>query len=290
MKIFHLIIFQADYSYISSFLGSIHIPQHKKVEDGLLDATKEDGETLEEKQKRVKPGSTSRASNREELRDRLQAKLEEMRANINVNDKKKERKLKKKLARIEKSKKDSNELKQKLITLGKKAGNKGNLLKASEVVGALPKNKGVKTEKGVVFSKFDFKDDLAPPEVKKTIDPKAALNKVKKEKEMIKMWEDKGRLEKASKIENNIAWDKALNKAQGEKVKDDVGLLKKSIKKQKQMKTSSKKKWDKRAEEVKNKESAFVDKREGNMAKRKKDVKDKKMKKLAAKGRHVPGF
>ena len=259
------------------------------MEDGLLDTTKEDGETLEEKQRRVKPGSTSRASTREELKDRLQAKLEELRANINVNDKKKERKLKKKLARLEKSKKDSSDLKQKLITLGKNAG-KGNLLKASEAVGALPKTKGVKTEKGVVFSKFDFKDDMAPAEVKKTIDPKAALNKVKKEKEMIKMWEDKGRLEKASKIENSIAWDKALNKSQGEKVKDDVGLLKKSIKKQKQLKTSSKKKWDKRAEEVKNKESAFVDKREGNMAKRKKDVKDKKMKKLAAKGRHVPGF
>ena len=260
------------------------------MEEGLLEATKEDGETLEEKQRRVKPGSTARADTREELKDRLQAKLEELRANINVNDKKKVKKLKKKLARIEKAKKDSSELKQKLIALGKKAGTKGNLLKATEAVGALPKNKGVKTEKGVVFSKFDFKDDMAPAEVKKTIDPKAALNKVKKEKEMIKMWEDKGRLEKASKIENSIAWDKALNKAQGEKVKDDVGLLKKSIKKQKQLKTSSKKKWDKRAEEVKNKESAFVDKREGNMAKRKKEVKDKKMKKLTAKGRHVPGF
>ena len=178
---------QADYSYISSFLGSLHIPQHKRVEDGLLDTTKEDGETLEEKQKRVKPGSTTRASTREELKDRLQAKLEELRANINVNDKKKERKLKKKLARLEKSKKDSSELKQKLITLGKNAG-KGNLLKASEAVGALPKTKGVKTEKGVVFSKFDFKDDMAPPEVKKTIDPKAALNKVKKEKELRATW------------------------------------------------------------------------------------------------------
>merc|ERR550539_936858 len=258
------------------------------MEEGLLEATREDGETLEDKQRRVKPGSTSRASTREELKDRLQTRLEELRANINVNDKKKVKKLKKKLARIEKNKKDSSELKQKLIALGKNAGKKGNLLKATETAGALPKNKGVKTEKGVVFSKFDFKDDMAPPEVKKTIDPKAALNKVKKEKEMIKMWEDKGKLEKASKIENGIAWDKAINKAQGEKVKDDVGLLKKSIKKQKQIKTSSKKKWEKRAEEVKNKESAFVDKREGNMAKRKKDVKDKKMKKLAAKGRHVP--
>merc|ERR1712029_978719 len=100
-------------------------------------------------------------------------------------------------------------------------------------------------------------------------------NKLKKNKEKIKMWEEKGRSDKASKIENNIAWENAMKKAQGEKVKDDVTLLKKSIKKQKQIKTSSKKKWEKRANEVKNKESAFVEKREGNMAKRKKDKHDK---------------
>ena len=245
---------------------------------------------MEEKQRRVKPGDTTRAATREELKERLQTKLEELRANINVNDKKKEKKLKKRLARIEKTKRETNELKQKMMSLGKSVGKKGNLLKASESAGALPKSKGVKTEKGVVFSKFDFKDDLTPKEVKKSADPQAALNKLKKEKEKIKMWEEKGRTEKASKIENSIAWDKAINKAQGEKVKDDVGLLKKSIKKQKQIKSSSKKKWEKRSEEVKNKETAFVEKREGNMAKRKKDVKDRKMKKLAAKGRHVPGF
>ena len=82
----------------------------------------------------------------------------------------------------------------------------------------------------------------------------------------------------------------AISKAQGEKVKDDVTLLKKSIKKQKQIKTSSKKKWDKRAEDVKSKESAFVEKREGNLNKRIKEKKEKKIKKLVAKGRHVPGF
>ena len=83
------------------------------MEEGLLEVTREDGETLEEKERRVKPGSTSRADTREELKGRLQAKLEELRANINVNDKKKVKKLKKKLARIEKNKKDSNDLKQK---------------------------------------------------------------------------------------------------------------------------------------------------------------------------------
>merc|ERR1712130_569663 len=208
-----------------------------------------------------------------------------------TNNKKAEKKLKKKLAKIEKKKKESEELKQKLMTVGRNAGKKGNLMKAAESLGAVPKKPGVKTSKGVVFSKFDFKDEVkSSKDPKKNLDPQAALNKLKKNKEKIKMWEEKGRSDKASKIENNIAWENAMKKAQGEKVKDDVSLLKKSIKKQKQIKTSSKKKWEKRADEVKNKESAFVEKRETNLNKRIKEKKDKKMKKLAAKGRHVPGF
>merc|ERR1712098_884864 len=280
---------KTDFSYITSFLGAIHIPRHKTNDEDILDACDDDEETLEEKQKRVRPGDTSRANNREELQQRLQAKLEELRGQKSdgQNSKKAEKKLKKKLAKIEKKKKESEELKQKLMTVGRNAGKKGNLMKAAESLGAVPKKPGVKTSKGVVFSKFDFKDEIkSSKDPKKNLDPQAASNKLKK----IKMWEDKGRSDKASKIENNIAWDNALKKAQGEKVKDDVTLLKKSIKKQKQIKSSSKKKWEKRADEVKSKESAFVEKRETNLNKRIKEKKDKTMKKLAAKGRHVPGF
>ena len=284
--------FQGDYSYITSFLGAIHIPKHK-VDEEILDDETEDGETLEAKQRRVRPGETTRANSREELQDRLQAKLEELRgkkSETGAGGKKEEKKLKKKLAKIEKKKKEAEELKQKLMTIGKGSGTKGNLMKGAEAVGAVAKKPGVKTEKGVIFSKFEFKDDMVPKESKKNLDPQAALNKLKKNKEKVKMWEEKGRSEKAAKIENNIAWDNAINKAQGEKVKDDVTLLKKSIKKQKQIKTSSKKKWSKRAEDVKSKESTFVEKREGNLNKRIKEKKEKKMKKLVAKGRHVPGF
>jgi len=284
---------KTDFSYITSFLGAIHIPKHKNAEDDILDDCDDDDETLEEKQKRVRPGDTSRANTREELQQRLQAKLEELRGQKadGTNSKKAEKKLKKKLAKIEKKKKESEELKQKLMTVGRNAGKKGNLMKAAESLGAVAKKPGVKTPKGVVFSKFDFKDEVkSSKDPKKNLDPQAALNKLKKNKEKIKMWEEKGRSDKASKIENNIAWENAMKKAQGEKVKDDVSLLKKSIKKQKQIKTSSKKKWEKRADEVKNKESAFVEKRETNLNKRIKEKKDKKMKKLAAKGRHVPGF
>ena len=68
-------LFQTDFSYITSFLGAIHIPKHKNAEDDILDDCDDDDETLEEKQKRVRPGDTSRANTREELQQRLQVKI-----------------------------------------------------------------------------------------------------------------------------------------------------------------------------------------------------------------------
>jgi len=284
---------QADHDYIVSFLDAMHIPNHKKDDDeeDEFEEDHEGSETKEEKEKRIKPGGTSRAASSQELRDRLQARLEELRGRkLGVFESKRQKKLKRKLASIEKKKLADQDMKQKLMTIGKNAGNLNKVInKEVEPLGVKVAKPSVKTEKGVVFSKFDFKDDMAPKEEKKNADPKAALDKIKKSKEKIKLWEEKGKPEKAKNIENKIAWDNALGKAEGEKVKDDEFLLKKSIKKQKQIKNSSKKKWDARAEGVKAKETAFVEKREGNMLKRKKAKKAKTMKTLAARGRHVPG-
>jgi len=283
---------KADHDYITSFLAAMHIPNHKKDEEGEeFEEDEEGSETKEEKEKRIKPGGTSRAGSSQELRDRLQAKLEELRGRkLGATESKRQKKMKRKLLSIEKKKLADEELKQKLMTIGKNAGNLNKVInKEVESMGAKVTKPGVKTEKGVVFSKFDFKDDMAPKEVKKKLDPQAALDKIKKSKDKIKLWEEKGKTEKAQNIGTKIAWENALGKAQGEKVKDDEFLLKKSIKKQKQIKNSSKKKWDSRAEGVKAKEKAFVEKREGNMLKRKKEKKAKVMKTLVAKGRHVPG-
>jgi len=282
---------KADHDYIVSFLDALHIPNHKKDEEEEFEEDDDGVETKEEKEKRIKPGATSRATSSQELRDRLQAKLEELRGRkLGVFESKRQKKLKRKIASIEKKKLADQELKQKLMTIGKNAGNLNKVInKEVESMGAKVSKPGVKTEKGVVFSKFDFKDDMIPKEAKKNLDPKLALDKIKKNQEKIKLWEEKGKHEKAKTIENNIAWENALGKAQGEKVKDDEYLLKKSIKKQEQIKKSSKKKWDARADGVKAKGAAAAGKREDNLNKRKQDKKAKKMKKLAAKGRNVPG-
>jgi len=283
---------QADHDYIVSFFEAMHIPKHKK--DGEEDEWEEedDGiETKEEKEKRIKPGGTKRAASSQELRERLQAKLEQLRGKkLGVFESKRQKKLKHKIASIEKKKLADQEMKQKLMTIGKNAGNLNKVInKEVESMGAKVLKPSVKTEKGVVFSKFDFKDDMIPNEAKKNLDPQAALNKLKKNQEKIKLWEEKGKHEKAKTIEKNIAWENAIGKAQGEKVKDDEYLLKKSIQKQKQIKKSSKKKWEARAEGVKAKGNAAADKREGNISKRKKEKHAKKMKTLSARGRNVPG-
>jgi len=282
---------QADHEYVMSLLGAMHIPNHQKNEEEEFEEDDDGIETKEEKEKRIKPGGTSRAASSQELRDRLQAKLEELRGGkLGSFESKRQKKIKRKIAAIEKQKIADQEMKQKLMTIGKNAGNLNKVInKEVESLGVKMSKPSVKTEKGVVFSKFDFKDDMIPKEPKKNLDPKLALTKIKKNQEKIKLWEEKGKHEKAKAIENNIAWDNALGKAQGEKVKDDEYLLKKSIQKQQQIKKSSKKKWDARADGVKAKGSAAADKREENLNKRKQDKKAKKMKRLAAKGRNVPG-
>merc|ERR1719186_1239893 len=129
----------------------------------------EGGETKEEKEKRGRPGGTSRANSSHELRERLQAKLEELRGRkLAPNESTRQKKMKRKLASIEKKRIAEEELKQKLMTVGKNAGNLSKVLnKEVEPLGVKVTKPGVKTEKGVVFSKFDFKDDMIPKEVKK---------------------------------------------------------------------------------------------------------------------------
>merc|ERR1719318_1293270 len=167
----------------------MHIPNHKKDEEGEeFEEDEEGSETKEEKEKRIKPGGTSRAGSSQELRDRLQAKLEELRGRklgatemkrkllsiekrkLGATESKRQKKMKRKLLSIEKKKLADEELKQKLMTIGKNAGNLNKVInKEVESMGAKVTKPGVKTEKGVVFSKFDFKDDMAPKEVKKKL-------------------------------------------------------------------------------------------------------------------------
>ena len=134
-----------------------------------------------------------------------------------------------------------------------------------------------------------LKNQAAPTQAMLQWTPKAALTNINKQKQKIKKVEEKGDSEAVKEMQETSTWSKAMEKTEGAKVKDDVELLKKSIKKQEQRKKSAAKKWDARKADVNKRKDAKIQKRNDNIAKRKKDKKDNRMKKLAKKGR-VPGF
>lgn len=153
----------------------------------------------------------------------------------------------------------------------------------------------------VVFSKFDFTAD----KTLKTKTPKHAQEKVnlredpKDYKKLIKKLQDKrehiDKLKltepaKAVELETTDKWKTAIDKAAGVKVKDDVGLLKKALKKVEKKKDKSRKDWSNRVKEVKHNKDRAQGKRTKNIEKRREKIKENKVKKLKKKGRIMPGF
>jgi len=271
---------EADYDYVTNLLALVHIPQHKRDTEEMEDEVEDVPEEVKEKMR--KESVEGRAANPDELRERLQKKLEQLRGSNPVGaEAKKQKKLKKQLAKIEKKKamKDELKMKHKLMKLGNNAGNKVKL-ENLESAGGKPV-KPVKTSSGkVVFSKFDFTTEEGGPgdEKKRELDPKAALKQIQKKKEKLKNLQEKGKDGKVKIIENENAWKTAMDRAEGVTVKDDVALLKKSIKKIEQRKKSSKNKWEGRVDETSKKLEAKQKKRTENLQKRKTEKKQKKQK------------
>ncbi|KAM3966817.1 uncharacterized protein ACR2FA_012355 [Aphomia sociella] len=139
----------------------------------------------------------------------------------------------------------------------------------------------------LVFSKFDFANvgqrDKAP---KSERDPQKILNNLKQQEEKIRRLEETedGR---AKEFKEKVAWKNVLEKAEGQKVKDDPTLLKKSIKRMEQKKKHSKKQWDNRIKNVEQKKDERQKKRKENISKKKKEKKAKIVKAAVKRGRVV---
>ena len=144
----------------------------------------------------------------------------------------------------------------------------------------------------MVFSKFDFTDSNKKEKHKNEFrgkDYKRLLEKVEKRNEKINKVKSKD--ETAGKVlEDKFKWKAALDKAEGEKVKDNPELLKKALKRKEKMKVKSKKKWQDRENTVKKHQDAKQEKRTKNIQNRKQNKKDNKLKKAKKKGRIIPGF
>lgn len=222
----------------------------------------------------------TRVSNYEELTRRLEDKLHKLKKNRNT---KKER---------IKTRKQQQKLKAKMKILCNK--NK----KRNKVQEVEPETEGVKKKTAIqsgdgqlVFSKFDFTKPVSNiKQGKKGKDLQHLLSKALKEKEKVSKLEAGGDLGRATELKDKKAWKGALMRADGQKVMDDLDLLKKSVKKKQQKKKTNKDKWEQRNEKLKNKMAADEKKRKDNIRARKQDKLKNKMKKMTKKGHIVPGF
>jgi hypothetical protein len=97
---------------------------------------------------------------------------------------------------------------------------------------------------------------------------------------------------KRKDIEDKDLWLAAKKRAQGEKVFDDVNLLKKTLKRQEKQKSKSKQEWKERLTNVQDGKEKRQKKREENLKKRREEKGQKGKKKVKKAGKKVkrPGF
>lgn len=245
--------------------------------------------------KKLSNGTNSRAQTAEELEDRLNIIKNKMKAKKN---KVSERSMKKREA---KKLKKNKEVKKILVSAQKAMQNENVKVIKSENIkqeenAELPKIKPVFNEEGkIVFSKIDFASSpggkFKKSKKDKTIkNPKLLLKRLKQDKRKITELKEQGETEKAKEIQSEMAWKKAFDKMEGKKVKDDAKLLVKAIKKKKDLKKKSKKKWAERKEKVEAGIASKQKKRQENIDKKINEKKSKKLKKLTKKGKVIPGF
>jgi len=288
----------ADNTFVSKALSLVHIPKHKnQLENQDSDDDGDDEDVDGDDQRPVAgaepaaKGGGGRAATASQLHEKLQAKLAELRGeNFGKGKKKKKAKLSKaeKKAKAKLEKKLKSKLNKKLMNgstggAGEGSGGGGSL-GGSPGMSPNPHKPVYNSEGKMVFSKFDFangetvgtKDADTGGKKPGPKDPKAALNKIKKHKEKLQSLEAIGKTNRVKTIEEKTAWSAAMAKAEGVKVKDDVDLLKKSIKRMDQKKKKSKEKWESRKEGEEKRKNFKQQKRTDNIAKRKQDKKAKK--------------
>jgi hypothetical protein len=148
----------------------------------------------------------------------------------------------------------------------------------------------------ITFGRFEFNTDETVEINSKKKKPKKLPNKQKQlintlkkveseQDELIRLQEENPN--QGKEILRSKHWKTALAKAKGEKVRDNVQLLRKSIKKQTKIRERSAKKWQKNKSEIDKRMKERQEKRKTNLQKRKDDKKSKLKKKLIKKGRLI---
>lgn len=242
------------------------------------------------KPKKVKESSKveSALNTKEALLEKLRAKIEALQGRRNLTDE--EQIVKKRLRRKE------SKLKLKMKRMKDKNKPPKSVQGINGHVIATPKGATAKPifnkEGKMVFSKFDFTDAGEKDKSSGALtgkDYKKLLEKVEKRKQKIQELSEKD-AEKGKLFQEKVAWETALHKAEGVKVKDNPEHLKKALKRKEKVKEQRKKKWEDRKERTEKQMNDKQVKRKKNIAAKKNSNIDRKIKKQKKKGRVIPGF
>uniref|UniRef100_A0AC34QUC4 Ribosomal RNA-processing protein 14/surfeit locus protein 6 C-terminal domain-containing protein n=1 Tax=Panagrolaimus sp. JU765 TaxID=591449 RepID=A0AC34QUC4_9BILA len=120
-------------------------------------------------------------------------------------------------------------------------------------------------------------------------DYKRLIQKVEERNQKIESLEEKDPA-RAKSLKEEIQWNRIMKRAAGEKVKDNVQLLKKGLKKKEKKKVKTKKTWEGRIAKVEENKNKRQEKRKENILKVKTKKKEKKIQKAKKRGRVVIKF
>eukprot|EP01089_Gocevia_fonbrunei_P000716 TRINITY_DN10702_c0_g1_i1.p1 TRINITY_DN10702_c0_g1~~TRINITY_DN10702_c0_g1_i1.p1 ORF type:complete len:335 (-),score=76.78 TRINITY_DN10702_c0_g1_i1:762-1766(-) len=122
---------------------------------------------------------------------------------------------------------------------------------------------------------------------KKKKDVKHLMNEVQHKQQLLQSLEG---TEEGEKLKSEEAWAKAFKKSKGEKVKDDLKLLKKTAKREEREKRKSKKKWADRKNTEKKQQDLKQKQRQDNIKEYNDNRKARRQKRTAKKARARAGF
>ncbi|XP_058130244.1 surfeit locus protein 6 homolog [Anopheles ziemanni] len=273
---------------IEFYLELFRIPESKKddsdLEEFLLDTDKE-----------VKPlqfGANKPANTAEELA----ARVDVMKNKITAKSLARKGKQITDSGKLERKKlKKEQTLKRKLLKIGmmtaKKEEQRSKMLDHKPLVVKQEKklDPTFNPEGKIVFSKFQLDENDKPKKGIET-DKKKLLKKVIQNKKHLTELKESGDIEKYAEVKKKQAWEKAMAKTEGQKVRDDPALLAKKVELRKKQIKKSKEAWKERNEKVEQQKIQRQKQRTTNIKERASQKKNKKLQKLAKKGRIIPGF
>lgn len=230
-----------------------------------------------------------------DIKSRFQMRKEELETSRKANDPINMRRAEKRRAAEEKKK--SKHQQKRLVETSSKDKTSADSNDAKRVKSSsAEKSSGAIEEGNFVFNRLDENEkgsSSGGAPVKKTIsDPKQALQKLQAQKDKLAKLKATDSV-KAAALEEKLQLKKALQKAEGVSIKDDVNLLKKSIQRREKEKSKSRETWIQKKTDQKEVEDKRQSKRTENIQSRIDAKKNKKMgikvKKTVKKSQKPPG-